>query len=120
MATAADSAVELEPTPPDVKEYNRLKFRASLISLALSLTFLAAMALFAGPKLDQWVRGLVGENRWVRLVALAVVYGIAFELISLPLSFWSGFVLEHRYHLSNQRFPAWLWRQIKGYLIGGP
>ena len=39
--------------------------------MGLSLGFLAAMALFAGPALDQWVRGLVGDNRWLRLVALA-------------------------------------------------
>src|SRR5262249_16874915 len=34
--------------------------------------------------------------------------------------FWSGFLLEHRYQLSNQTFLAWLWHQVKGYLVGGP
>ena len=31
---------------------------------------------------------------------------------TLPLDFWSGFVLEHRYHLSNQTLLRWVWRQI--------
>lgn len=121
MATAEPTAaLELEPTPPEVKEYNRLKFRASLLSMALSLAFLAVMALFAGPALDQWVRGLTGDNRWLRLIVLAFLYAVAFEVITLPLSFWSGYVLEHRYQLSNQTLGGWVWRQIKGYLVGGP
>src|SRR5262249_4997044 len=33
---------------------------------------------------------------------------------------WSGFILEHRYELSNQTLAGWIWRQIKGYLVGGP
>jgi TonB family protein len=39
------------------------------------------------------------------------------KIISLPLDFY-GFRLEHRYHLSNQKLGAWLWDELKGWLVG--
>jgi STE24 endopeptidase len=78
------------------------------------------MALWGGPRLDQLLRLWTGDNRWIRLVVLAFVYAASLELLTLPLDFWSGFILEHRYQLSNQTFLRWVWRQIKGYLVGGP
>ena len=50
---------------------------------------------------------------------MAAILGVGLELLTLPLSFWSGFLLEHRYDLSNQTLGGWVWRQIKGYLVGG-
>jgi STE24 endopeptidase len=111
---------ELEPTPAEVKRYQRQKLFASVGSLILSLLFLAITALWAGPAIDHAVRAWTGDNRWLRIIALAFVYASCLELLTLPLTFWSGFVLEHRYQLSNQSFRAWVWRHIKGYLIGGP
>src|SRR5262249_54919833 len=54
------------------------------------------------------------------LTALAFIYAAILELVTLPLSFWSGFALEHRFDLSTQSAKAWLWKQVKGWLVGGP
>src|SRR5262249_15226538 len=67
---------------------------------------------------DGWLRDWLGEGPWLRLVAVALVVGVGLELLTLPLSFWSGYVLEHRYGLSNQTLGGWVWRQGKGYLVG--
>src|SRR5438128_6397424 len=107
----ATSALPLEPTSPEVKRYQRQKLIAQLCSMVVSLAVLAVMALWGGPKLDQWLRPWLGENRWLRLSALAFVYAAGMELLTLPLDFWSGFILEHRYHLSNQTLLRWIWRQ---------
>ena len=37
--------------------------------------------------------------------------------VSLPLSFYSGHVLEHRFHLSTQTLGRWLWRYAKRNLL---
>ena len=116
----ASSSPEPEAKPADVKRYQRQKLTATIASLLLSFAFLAVMGLLGGPALDQLVRQGVGDNRWLRLVVLAFLYAAGLELLTLPLDFWSGYLLEHRYHLSNQRFRGWVWRQIKGYLVGGP
>jgi STE24 endopeptidase len=113
------SATELEPTPPEVKRYQRQKLTAALVNGVLGLGGLLALALFLGPALDAALRAWIGEAALLRLIAVACVCGAALELLTLPLSFWSGYVLEHRYQLSNQTFARWLWRQVKGYLVGG-
>src|SRR5438132_73286 len=113
-------AYDLEPTPPEVKRFQRQKLLARLLSAVLSLTALALFALLAGPAIDQAVRSGVGDNRWLRLVVLAPFYGAVLELLTLPLDFWSGYVLEHRYQLSNQTVAGWAWHRVKGYLVGGP
>ncbi len=112
-------APDLEPTSPEVKRYQRQKLTAVLVNTLLGLAFLAVMAFAVGPPLDTWLRGWLGDGPWLRLLAVAVVVGAGLELLTLPLSFWSGYVLEHRYGLSNQTAGKWLWRQVKGYLVGG-
>jgi STE24 endopeptidase len=111
---------ELEPAPPQVKRYERQKLLAQVASGAGSLAALTALAVGAGPALDRAVRGLTGPGPWLRLVMLAVFYGAALELLTLSAAFWSGFVLEHRYGLSNETFGAWLKRRLKGGLVGWP
>ena len=88
--------------------------------MLLSLAFLTIMALLLGPIIDAWLRPWTGDNRWLRLIAIGFVFAAGMELLTLPLDFWSGFVLEHRYQLSNQTLGGWLWRLVKGWLIGGP
>jgi STE24 endopeptidase len=116
MATAT---LTLKPASPDVKRYQRDKLLASLASLLVSLLVLAALAT-AGPRMDAAMRSTIGDSRWLRLMVTAAIVAAASELVTLPISFWSGFVLEHRHGLSTQTATAWLWRQVKGWLVGGP
>jgi STE24 endopeptidase len=115
-----DMLTELEHASPEVKHYERLKLTASIVSLVLTLIALALAALWLGPHLDAWLRGIIGDNRWFRLTSIGFVYAAALEILLLPIAFWSGFVLEHRFGLSNQTFAKWLWKQVKGWLVGGP
>ncbi len=119
-ASSDTSPLDLEPASEEIKRYQREKRRATIASVLLSLSFITAAALWFGPLLDAALRPLVGEGRWVRLIALGFVYAAGLELLTLPLEFYSGFLLEHRYQLSNQTFRAWLWRQVKSWLLGGP
>ncbi len=113
------------PTSPanesaEAKRYQRGKLLASIASVVLSLAGLALAAFLCGPLLERLLPPWATSNRWLNLVILASIYAAGLELLTLPLDFWSGYILEHRYHLSNQTFGRWLWRKMKGYLIGGP
>jgi STE24 endopeptidase len=107
------------------KEYARIRRRLLLVDLALGGVFVLAW-LFSGASL--WLRnqvvGLVGQYPlWVSsLLAVALyaaVFGAIYGLLGAPLSYYSGFVLPHRYGLSVQTLRAWLWDQVKGAALGG-
>src|SRR5262249_26907031 len=104
---------QLEPTPPETKRYQRQKLAGTIGSMVLSVACFTVVALIFGPRINQMVESVVGSNRWLRLIGLAFVYAAGLELLTLPIDFWSGFILEHRYQLSQQTFLAWAWRQIK-------
>ena len=74
------------------------------------------MGFVFGPELGA---ALSAAERLLRLLASAAVLGVTLELLTVPLDFYSGFLLEHRYQLSNQSFGGWLWKRCKGYLVGG-
>src|SRR5262245_33349369 len=103
----------------EAKRYQRQKLTASLWSLAIHLLALAALALFVGPRLQPAFPDYV-SGRWLQLVATAFLCAVALEVLSLPFDYWSGYVLEHRYQLSNQTVAAWAWKRLKGYLVGAP
>jgi len=123
MSTAAAATapqLDLDPASPEVKRYSRLKHYAALASLALGLAWVLVMALGIGPRLDPLLSEWVGDNRWLRLAAVGFLFVAGMELLTLPIDFWSGFLLEHRFQLSNQTLAGWVWKRLKGYLIGGP
>jgi STE24 endopeptidase len=66
------------------------------------------------------VRAWAGDNAWVRLGVLGFCYAALLEAIEIPLDFWSGYLIEHRFGLSTQSLWGWVKKRVKGYLLGGP
>jgi STE24 endopeptidase len=120
LENPSHSLTELGEISPEVKRYDRLKLVASIVSLVLTLVFLALAAFWLGPHVDAWLRAGIGDNRWLWLVIIGFVYAAALEVLLLPIAYWSSFVLEHRFGSSNQTFARWAWKQVKGWLVGGP
>jgi STE24 endopeptidase len=108
---------DVAPAPAETKQYQHLKHVALLASPALNFAGLVIAALALGPWVDAAVRSVVGDNFWLRLVTLALVYGLGLELLTLPVDFWSGYVVEHRFGLSRQTLGAWVWKKVKGGML---
>ncbi len=49
---------------------------------------------------------------------MLVVLGILDQLAGVPLAFYSGFVLEHRYDLSTQKIAGWVVDHLKAAALG--
>ena len=110
------SDAELETASPEIKRYQRQKITIITVNAILSLGWMALLGFVVGPEL---ARQTAAWEDWLRLLASAALLGVTLELLTLPLDFYSGFVLEHRYQLSNQTFAGWLWHRLKGYAVGG-
>lgn len=96
------------------RDYNRQKERLVLIGLLLS-TLSGTLFIFSGggAKLRTRVERRAGHGLGGQCATTAI-YGLLGWLAGLPLGYYSGFVIEHRFGLSNQTRRAWLGEQIKG------
>jgi STE24 endopeptidase len=66
---------------------------------------------------DHW--SPITEN-WLLPPLFALVYGGLIALLTAPLSYYSGFVLPHRFGQSNQTLKDWIIDQAKGLLVAAP
>jgi len=99
------------------KQYQRIKLIFSISETIISLALLCVF-IFAGYSLQWriWVSAQA-QNPYLQLLIFLGGISLVYSLISVPLSFITGFWLEHRYELSNQSFGAWLWEQTKAFLV---
>ena len=89
--------------------YQAIRRRLSLFHLFLTPSLLGIL-LFSG-----WTFGMrqnaiaiAGGNDWGVVAVYFVLFSLFFLIFDLPLSFYSGFLLEHQFALSNQNFGQWL------------
>ena len=110
----------LDPTKQDqAKEYANLRRRLMLLDLGLAAVY-AVLWLAAGWSiaLRNFLYGLT-SSEWLVVAGYVMVFGGIYFLIDLPLGYYSGYILPHRYDLSNQTLKDWILDQVKGVLVGG-
>jgi STE24 endopeptidase len=105
-----------KPRPADVAAYHRAKRRIHIIDIVIGVLYWTAW-VFAAPSLVSWIDGHV-DSRWAALAIAAVVMIGGMVVVSLPLEYYSGFMLERRYQLTNQTPATWAWFQVKTWLLG--
>lgn len=100
------------------KEYARIRHRLFALNLGLSALALVVVMILG---LNVWLKQLVfsvTSNLWLATFFYFAVALAAYELAFFPLSYYSGFVLPHRYGLSTQTLRAWLVDVAKGGALG--
>jgi len=101
------------------KVYARIQRRLTLVDLAIGTLYVIAwLALGWSGALKTYLLGWT-TNDWLLVAAYGVVFGAGIYLFGLPLSYYSGFVLPHRFDLSNETVKGWIGDQVKSILIGG-
>lgn len=101
----------------DAKKYNNIKLAvgigegiASFILILLFMWF--GYSLILEDYLSQFT-----TNSYVLFILFIAVVGLAGSVLSFPVSYYSGFYLEHKYNLSNQTFAKWIWENFKGLMV---
>jgi STE24 endopeptidase len=101
------------------KEYVRISRRLFVVDLALGAAYVLIW-IVAG--WSPWLRDQVHhltQAAWLSVPLFALGFGLPYFILSAPLTYYSGFVLPHRYKQSTQTWRAWLVDQLKGLLISG-
>jgi STE24 endopeptidase len=99
--------------------YARISRRLMLVDLAIGVVYLLAWLGFGWSSSLKAALMVYTANQWLLLASFAVIFGAIFSLINLPLSYYEGFVLPHRFGLSNQTLHGWIVDQVKTALVGG-
>jgi STE24 endopeptidase len=106
--------------------YHRLKRWSRVASLGWTLALFVGL-MWSGASIalrnvaERGAASIAGHGGWHP--GVTVVFYVGFLLLlneigSLPIALYSGFVLEHRYGLSNERADRWLVDQVKSLALG--
>jgi STE24 endopeptidase len=102
------------------KEYARIRRRLWLVDTALSALYaILWLALGWSIALRDWLSSFT-DNQWIIVALFVAIFGGISAILTLPLGYYSGFVLPHRFGQSNQSFKDWVIDQLKGLAIGAP
>ena len=102
------------------KEYARIRRRLWLVDTSITAVY-ALLWLYLGWAviLSDWLATFT-LNPWILVPAFAAIYGGIMFLINLPLDYYEGFVLPHKYDQSNQSLQDWILDQVKGMAVALP
>ena len=102
------------------KQYARIHRRLWLVDTVFSAVY-ALLWLFLGwtVALRSWL-GTFTNSEWLIVALFVAIFGGIYSIINLPLSYYNGFVLPHRFGQSNQTFRDWVIDQLKGFAVGAP
>jgi STE24 endopeptidase len=104
----------------EAKRYGRRELFCALADKAIDVAYLAVAAFLLAQPIDQWLgnsSALLRRNWSLRLMGLLLIITAIHVVVSFPLSFYSGHVLEHQFQMSRQTFGRWLWRYAKRNLL---
>lgn len=102
------------------KQYARIRRRLWLVDIALGAAYALAWLLFGwAVSLREWIASFT-DNDWLLVALFVVIFGGIFSIITLPLGYYGGFLLPHRFGQSNQTLKDWIMDRLKGLAIGAP
>ncbi|MCX7824659.1 MAG: M48 family metallopeptidase [Verrucomicrobiae bacterium] len=97
------------------KRYERIKLRLHLGETAFVIVALAAFYFTGGSRALAAFARDIGRNEWGTVAVYVAALLTTATVATLPLSWWGGFRLEHRFNLSNQTLGAWAWDELKSF-----
>ena len=97
------------------KRYENVKLildsiNGTLIPLALCVI----LFLTDGSVLLSRLLNSVTGSYWISLWLYLVVFFIILQLVAMPLSFYSGYIVDHKFSLSTQTPQGWVVDELKG------
>lgn len=100
--------VSLPPISDKAQSLYRTKCMITLLNIILSI-LIPYLLLYSGfsRKLEGFSRKS-GGNWYFSFVIYLALFIVIYNLLSLPLDFYSSFILQHQYGLSNQSIIRWL------------
>jgi STE24 endopeptidase len=101
------------------KKYESIKYLIAISGFALDVLLLIYLLLHGSVRIRNFAESAASTETVAVLIYILAV-GFMFKLVQLPLAFYSGYVVEHQFHLSRQTAADWVKDQLKGLAVGIP
>jgi STE24 endopeptidase len=101
----------------EARQYSRVQRRLSVADAALGFALLIALLVTGWTVTLQDLAYGSHQNYSLAVAIYVLMLSAITKLTGMGLDFYA-FRLEHRFQLSNQKLPSWLWDQFKGWLVG--
>jgi STE24 endopeptidase len=99
------------------KEYTKANRRIMILNLVVIGSVLVIFLVSGlSRRLVEYLSGFI-NNPLLLVFLYLLIFSIGIELITLPIDFYDGYIIEHRFNLSNQSIPQWLKQKLKGSLL---
>jgi STE24 endopeptidase len=111
-------SIPVQADSPEARRYNRIRRWLGIADFIIGLAFLIVLLVTGW---SGWLRDLAYRLGFQNYSLAVFVYLLLLLLISKALGIgldYYGYRLERRYKLSTQRFRAWIWDEVKGFLVG--
>lgn len=101
------------------RRYARLERRLFFVDLALGGVYVLVWLITGWSIAVRNLLAAISTADWFLVAGVALVFAAGIYVIDLPLAYYSGFSLPHRFELSTQTRRGWVSDQIKELLLGG-
>ena len=116
MSLVADIPTSVNDSP-EAKRYNRIRRRLEISDLAIGLAFLVLLLLTGwSAMLRDWAYHGAFQNYTLAVFLYVFMLMLAAKVLGIGLDYY-GLRLERRYKLSAQKTRAWLWDEVKSFLV---
>jgi STE24 endopeptidase len=102
------------------KQYARIRRRLWVVDTLFSAVYFLAWIYLGWAIALRTALSVITTNEWLLVPLFVAVFGGIFFLLNLPLGYYSGFILPHRFGQSNQTLKDWIVDQLKGLALGAP
>lgn len=114
----ADDPIPVQADSPEAHRYNSLRRWLGVADFVVGLVFLVVLLVTGW---TGWLRDLAYRmglrNYSLSLFMYLLLLLVIGKALGIGLDYY-GFRLERRFKLSTQRFRAWIWDEVKGFLVG--
>jgi STE24 endopeptidase len=112
--------IKLDPEKQkQARELSRINRKLMVMDLLISGVYTLFWLVFGwSGTLKHSLEG-VTSNVWLLVVLYVVIFGGILFIINLPLTYYQGYSLPHRFDLSTQNLRSWIIDQCKGLALGG-
>jgi STE24 endopeptidase len=118
MVTEATKPAEDAGREDRAKRYGRIQRRAGVAGWILNAVLLAALLATGWSAVLRDAAYSVTAERALALLVYLGLLAVIFEVIGLPLDFYSGYLVEKRFGLSRMTLGGWVTDHLKGLGIG--